>query len=230
MSISPRSATAPLPSPRRICAVMSGESPSASSTSAPAGSAETWLASIAHSAFSHRRYAHSAAAALISPSMTTGTRYRAPPRNTPQSAAISSPPSFESTSITSSASGRFTSIAVFTAWCFLASPSFDSPAPRPTSPSGAACSNTDSTAAEVVVLPMPISPVRMMSAPRSSCSRTSSAPVSIARTHSSRVIAGDAVMSSVPFRILRFKTPSAPAKSRIPMSTGKTSHPAQSAM
>ena len=159
MSSSGMAATAPVPSPRCIPAVISGRLPRASSTRAPAGSAETWLASMALPARGHSRRAHRAATALMKPSISTGTPYSAPPRNTPHSPAMSKPPTFLRTSRTSAGSGRLTSRAFRMAATFRARPSSERPAPRPVISSAGRSSSTPATALEVVVLPMPISPV-----------------------------------------------------------------------
>ena len=69
------------------------------------------------------------------------------------------------------------------------------------------------TAEAAVVLPMPTSPVAMMSRPFASSSSTSSMPISTARTASSRVIAGPCAMLAVPMRIFFWRTPSAALRS-----------------
>ena len=97
----------PVPSPRWSPAVSRGALPSASSTSLAAGSVEQWLANTAFSAAGQSRTAHRAATPLMKPSISTGSPSSAPPRKTPHSPAISNPPSLESTSRGSAASGRF---------------------------------------------------------------------------------------------------------------------------
>ena len=78
---------------------------SASSTSFAAGSVEQWLAKTAFSAAGQSRTAQSAATPLMKPSASTGTLSKAPPRKTPQSPAMSKPPSFAITSSGSAGSG-----------------------------------------------------------------------------------------------------------------------------
>ena len=63
------------------------------------------------------------------------------------------------------------------------------------------------------MLPMPTSPVAMMSRPFSSSSSTSSMPISMARTASSRVIAGPWAMLAVPMRIFFWRMPWAALRS-----------------
>ena len=103
------------------------------------------------------------------------------------------------------------------------SPWSDRPAPRPVISATGRPSRTQATAEEVVVLPMPISPVAMRPAPRSFSSRTSSTPVRTACSASPRAMAGPWVISWVPLPILRSSTPGIRPESRIPMSTGTTS-------
>ncbi len=62
---------------------------------------------------------------------------------------------------------------------------------------------------------MPISPVAMMSRPFASSSSTSSIPISIERTASSRVIAGPCAMLAVPMRTFFRRTPSAALRSAL---------------
>ena len=178
----------------------------------------------------HSRRAHRAATPLMSPSTTTGTRQAAPPRKAPHRAARSSPPTLASTSRGSAGSGRLIARAASTAATLRARPASDSPAPRPVSSAAGRPSRAQATAAEVVVLPIPISPVQMSRAPRSACSRTSSAPVRTAFLHCSRVMAGPAAQSPVPLATRQSRTPGAPGKSSIPMSTGRTAHRATAAI
>ena len=87
-------------------------------------------------------------------------------------------------------------------------------------------SSTAATAEEVVVLPMPISPVASRRTPRPRSSRATSTPVRTARTASSLVMAGPRVISAVPRRIFLW-TIRAPVRGRAtPTSTGTTSAPA----
>ena len=152
-------ATAPVPSPRCRLAVMSGALPKASSTIWAAGSAETWLANTALAAAGQSRTAHRAATLLIKPSIKMGTPSSAPPKNTPHSPAISNPPSLASTSSGSAGLGWLWAMPRRIASILRASPASESPAPRPVMLCTGAPSSTLATALEVVVLPMPISPV-----------------------------------------------------------------------
>ena len=86
------------------------------------------------------------------------------------------------------------------------------------------------TALEVVVLPMPISPVASRRTPPAHSSRAVSTPVRTACTASPRLMAGPWVMSAVPRRTHRC-TMRAPVRgTAVPMSTGTTSAPAERAM
>jgi hypothetical protein len=75
------------------------------------------------------------------------------------------------------------------------------PVPRPVTRATGRPVSAAMTAEAAVVLPMPISPVAMMSRPESSSSSTSSMPTPSAARHSSRVIAGPCAMLAVPMRI-----------------------------
>ena len=127
--------------------------------------------------------------------MTAGRRAAAAPKNAPHIAARSKPPTLERTPTTSSLSGRFTSIAVRMTAFFLRKLSSVIPPPRPVTASTSAPSSTASTAEEVVVLPMPISPTPITSA---STVLAISAPVRMACKVCSRVIAGPVQIFCVP--------------------------------
>lgn len=178
----------------------------------------------------HNRTAHRAAAALMAPSTRTGTRYNAPPRNTPQSPARSNPPTLDRTSTGSETSGRLTARAFSMAFRFRISPSSESPAPRPANPCGSLRSNVQVTAVAVVVLPMPISPVAKRWIPAFFCCRTRSIPARIACSAWQYDIAGPCVISAVPLPIRQGYTPGCEAKSRIPISTGSTLQDARAAI
>ena len=74
---------------------------------------------------------------------------------------MSKPPSLASTSSASWLSGPLTAMARLMAETLRSSPSSESPAPLPVTCSTGSPSSTEATALEVVVLPMPISPVAM---------------------------------------------------------------------
>ena len=109
------------------------------------------------------------------------------------------------------------------------SPASESPAPRPVIRSTGSPKSTAATALDVVVLPMPISPVASSEKPASRASRTSAMPVSMANSACSRVMAGPCVKSAVPSAMRLSSTPStfSPA---MPISTGTTSHRAAAAI
>ena len=127
--------------------------------------------------------------------MTTGRRVAAAPRNAPHMAARSKPPTLLSTSTGSSRSGRFNSIARRMTAFFLIKLSSVTPPPLPVTVSTSADSSTARTAEDVVVLPMPISPTPRASA---SVSAASLAPVRMAVTACSRVMAGPLAIFCVP--------------------------------
>ena len=140
----------------------------------------------------------SAAAPDMKPSKTTARRIRAPPSATPASTPISKPPTFANTSNPSAALGALRCSARRTTSIFCASSSGVRPVPAPVVSCGGAPVMADTMALEGVVLPMPISPVAMRSAPACAASCASATP---ARTHSSacaRDIAGPCAMSAVP--------------------------------
>ena len=108
---------------------------------------------------------------------------------------MSRPPTFASTSTTSVLSGWLMAMALEMTSFFFWKASSVMPPPRPVTCSTGASSSTDSTAAEVVVLPMPISPT-----PRALASvrMASPMPVRMARVACSRVMAGSFAMLRVP--------------------------------
>ena len=139
-----------------------------------------------------------AATLLIKPSITMGIFSNAPPKNTPHSPAMSNPPSAASTPSGSAASGRLTAIPRSITSILRRSPASESPAPRPVISATGRPSNTDATAEEVVVFPMPISPVASSCTPARFCARTNARPAAMACTACARVMAGPAVKSQVP--------------------------------
>ena len=154
---------------------------------------------------------NNAAAALITPSASTGTPASAPPRNAPHMPAISKPPTAASTPNGSARLSRLICNALRTAAFLRTRPSSERPAPRPTRASGRALSNAHSTHAAVVVLPMPISPVAISFTPSPASPCTSRMPARMPRAACSRLMAGPSVQSLVPFAMRRFKTPGSPA-------------------
>ena len=97
--------------------------------------------------------------------------------------------------------------AAMDASIFRASPSSERPAPRPVIPSTGWPSSTAATALDVVVLPMPISPVASRPTPAFFCSCTSRMPLPMASTACSRLIAGPRVKSAVPGAMRQSRTP-----------------------
>ena len=112
-----------------------------------------------------------------------------------------------------------------TTCCLRVSPWSVSPAPLPVASSASHCKRAAVTALLVVVLPIPISPVARIPYPFSLHSRTSSIPVTMARTVSSSVIVGPFKKFLVPGRTLRSRTPGMDSSLFIPMSTGIVSAP-----
>ena len=139
---------------------------------------------------------------------------------------MSRPPTLWSTSSTSPGAGRFTRTAVSMARIFLCRPSEDRPAPRPVMSSTGRSSSTAARAEEVVVLPMPISPVASSLTPRPRSSWATSTPARMAWTASSRLMAGPWVMLAVPRRTHFWRMRSPFRGVTVPMSTGTTSTPA----
>ena len=109
-------------------------------------------------------------------------------------------------------------------------PASDRPAPRPAVTEGGRSSSTLVTAAVVVVLPMPISPAASRAISWSSSSMAICAPAIRAVWASSRLMAGPFVMSAVPGRTDKSRTPGTGAWASIPTSTGTTFAPATRAM
>ena len=106
------------------------------------------------------------------------------------------------------ASGRLTASARRTASTFPTQTSSATPVPRPVTIAGSAPVSAAVRALAAVVLPIPISPVPTQSGAAAS---TSAAPSAIARTASSRVIAGPFVMLRVPGAMRRSTMPAWPA-------------------
>ena len=103
-----------------------------------------------------------------------------------------------------------------------ASPSSERPAPRPVIRSTGWPSSTLATALEVVVLPMPISPVAIRQQPSAASSRARLIPLPMASTACSRRMAGPRVKSAVPAAMRQSRTPGTGSPA-MPMSTGSTS-------
>src|SRR5260370_16286684 len=101
------------------------------------------------------------------------------------------------------------------------------PVPRPVASAGSAPVKAQISAADAVVLAMPMSPVTRHRLPAATRSLAISAPVTTAVTAWSRVIAGPAVKSAVPRPILRGSSPGTGSRSAAtPTSTTMTSPPA----
>ena len=126
----------------------------------------------------------------MKPSATTGRRFAAAPRNTPHMAARSKPPTLLSTSTGSPGSGLCSSRAWEMTCFFFRKLSSVMPPPRPVTCSTPRPVRAASTAAEVVVLPMPISPTPTTRIPSARAWAASSAPVRMALSAFSRVMAG----------------------------------------
>ncbi len=100
------------------------------------------------------------------------------------------------------------------------------PVPRPVTSPGSAPVKTEISAADAVVLAMPISPVSRALLPAATRSRAVSMPTSMAALTSSRVSAGPVVMSAVPGRTLRGRRPGVAGRSEAtPTSMMQTSAP-----
>ena len=89
--------------------------------------------------------------------------------------------------------------------------------------SGSTPRSTEATAAAVVVLPIPISPVIIILYPFSMHSLTQSMPTETACLHCSRVIAAPTAIFFVPLSTLRRISLSQSTSPHIPTSTAKTS-------
>ena len=157
----------------------------------------------------------------MKPSISTGTPSAAPPRKTPQRPAMSKPPNLARTSSGSAGSGALTAMPVSMAAILRARPASERPAPRPVMRETGCPSSTAATALEVVVLPMPISPVASRRLPFAFWARTSATPLPMASTASARDMAGPQVKSCVPSAMRQSSTPGTwgPA---MPRSTGTT--------
>ena len=97
------------------------------------------------------------------------------------------------------------------------------PAPRLTVSFAGRPSSVDSTAEEVEVLPMPISPTPMTCMPSRLARRAASTPMSMARSHSSRVMAGSWAKFLVPWAILKSRTPGWVKSASMPTSITSSS-------
>src|SRR5659263_641743 len=100
------------------------------------------------------------------------------------------------------------------------------PVPRPVAATGSAPVNAAISAAEAVVLAIPMSPATRHRTPLATRSRATSVPASTAATASARVIAGAVDRSAVPRRTLRsIKPGSAGSSVATPTSTTTTRAP-----
>ena len=131
----------------------------------------------------------------------------APPSATPASTPISKPPTLARTSRGSPGSGAFTSSASDTTRILRASCAGVRPVPRPVVCAGGLPVNAATIALDEVVLPMPISPVPIRSAPDPAASTASSMPAPMHCSACSRDMAGPCVMSPVPLPIFRLLIP-----------------------
>ena len=155
-----------------------------------------------------------------------GIPYIIPPMHVPAIAAISSPPTLHNVSKASASLKWYLDIAC-SIICFLwIRPSLLNPAPFPVISSTGLSSNTLATALEVVVLPIPISPMAMILTPSAAFCPTSSIPVKIACWHCSALMAGSLAKLRVPGIILCCVSPAWLTTSSIPTSTGVTFAPA----
>ena len=101
------------------------------------------------------------------------------------------------------------------------------PVPWPVTAAGSRPVNAQMSAADAVVLAMPMSPVSRHRLPAATRSRAISTPTMIAAWACSRVSAGPAVKSAVPWAILRGSSPgTGPRSAQTPTSTTTTSAPA----
>src|SRR6266851_384007 len=149
----------------------------------------------------------------------------------PASAACSRPPTAASTPTGSAGSGWWRASAARTTLTFLAHIASSMPVPRPVTSSGSAPVNTATSAADAVVLAMPMSPVSRQRLPAATRSRAISMPTSTALAASSRLMAGPVVMSAVPARTLRDSSPGPGGRSvATPTSTTQTPAPVCAAM
>ena len=154
--------------------------------------------------------------------MSTGVFSAAAPTKKPVIAAMSSPPTLQSTSIGSDLSGfRLSSPSRITR-IFVCKPALVSPAPRPVTVSTESESKAHTTAVLVVVLPMPISPVAKSENPFCTSVFAKKAPRKKVWQASSRVIASSLRKSAVPRRTqIQFIFLCVTARNN-PASTGKT--------
>ena len=141
----------------------------------------------------------------------------------------SSPPTAVSTSSTSRRSMARRVTARRSTAFFRAKPSSVSPPPRPVTVSMSAPVSTASTAAEVVVLPMPISPMPSAVTPSRRASAACSMPAASASSACCRVMASSRAMLPVVRRICRSKMASQCGFCSIPTSTTATWSPKHAA-
>lgn len=153
------------------------------------------------------RTAASAAAVTMKPSTSTGRRACAAAMQAPASAAISKPPRQRRRSKGSSASACRRRARSITA-ILRAMPASSRPVPAPASAIGDASSSAHANAVADVVLAMPISPPMNRSAPAERACATRSAPMRIAASHCSRVIAGARQRLAVDGAMIARSTPS----------------------
>ena len=145
-------------------------------------------------------------------------------------AAISSPPTAQRTSTTSSLRiGRRPTDVRSTSF-FRAKARSVRPPPRPVTVSISAPVSTASTAAEVLVLPMPISPMPSAVTPPALAMAACSMPAAMAASACGRVMASSMAMSPVLRRTRRFRMPAGVVPQSMPTSTTATSSPKAAAM
>ena len=175
MSRSGKSMAHPLPSPSANEASITGFKPKISKIMLATGSRLRCEAIIYSLQRGLIKYASKAATSEITPSITTGNLYILPPIKIPVSVAISSPPKDESKSSTaktltllssdfilskkSLSLKPYFSIPSFIVSIFLFNLISSSPAPRPVTSSTGKLSMAAESADDVVVFPIPISPV-----------------------------------------------------------------------
>ena len=99
------------------------------------------------------------------------------------------------------------------------------PAPRPVSSSGARPVNAARTAADVVVLPIPISPMPTACIPSCAARCACSMPTEMAVSACSRVMAGSRAISPVERRIFRFTISGQRTSASMPTSVTTTESP-----
>ena len=140
-------------------------------------------------------------------------------------AARSNPPTLLKTSRASFLLGLCRAKARVTTCFFRRKPASVMPPPRPVTASTGSPVRAASTAAEVVVLPMPISPTPKTATPSALARRASSMPVQTAWAVSCRVMAGSRARLRVPGLIFRFTISGQWYSSAMPTSTTCTWSP-----